>query len=121
MIRNFIFKTRADYTEAYTNSVESVLNTPDIEEEIYSEKNTGDYDFFVSVYTSLLKQRDLHGYIIEPIMEAALRMGFMMGRSYGVAVPEDFLETPVPRRSRRTKRKTTSKTEAPKEGASNEG
>ena len=119
-----IFKNSAEYKAAYRLAVENCNNIPGLAVLVRSTKNILDFDFYVDLFTGLVDQIDMVYSPFNnrfPIIRAAILTGFIMGRSYGVTVPEDFLEPPVPRRSRRTKRKTASKTEAPKEGASNEG
>lgn len=115
------FKSAEQYEIFRIVAVGAIRGNEVIAKELLSHNLIPDFNFYVDLYTALVEQQGNFSQMnTRAVIDAALRMGFMMGRSYGVTVPEDFLETPVPRRSRRTKRKVSQKTEAPKEGAANE-
>lgn len=93
----------------------------ELDREIHSKENGVDYDFAVSLYSSLVAQKDLFGSPApEVIIDAAMRCGFMMGRAYDVTIPEDIPKPTPPRRSRRPSRKTAPKPTAQKDGTDNE-
>lgn len=121
MIVRYIFKNSVEYFHAWQNCITRMMGNKELDREIHSEENGVDYDFAVSLYSSLVAQKDLFGSPApEVIIDAAMRCGFMMGRAYDVTVPENTPKPTPPRRSRRTSHKTTPKPTTPKDGKDNE-
>ena len=107
MIIRYIFKNGTEYLHAWQNCIDRMIGNKELDREIHSKENGVDYDFAVSLYSSLVAQKDLFGSPApEVIIDAAMRCGFMMGRAYDVTIPEDIPKPTPPRRSRRPSRKT---------------
>lgn len=121
MIIRYIFKNGTEYLHAWQNCIDRMIGNKELDREIHSKENGVDYDFAVSLYSSLVAQKDLFGSPApEVIIDAAMRCGFMIGRAYDVTIPEDIPKPTPPRRSRRPSRKTAPKPTAQKDGTDNE-
>ena len=91
MIIRYIFKNGTEYLHAWQNCIDRMIGNKELDREIHSKENGVDYDFAVSLYSSLVAQKDLFGSPApEVIIDAAMRCGFMMGRAYDVTIPEDI-------------------------------
>lgn len=116
-----IFESAMQYEVFRMLAVDAVRGNEVIGKELHTHNIISDFDFYVDLYTALAGQQDDFSQTnTRTIIDAALRMGFLMGRCYGITIPEDIQKPAAPRRSRRTKRKSTPKAEAPKEEASHE-
>lgn len=115
------FTTAKQYEVFRMIAVDAVRGNEVIGKELHTHNIVSDFDFYVDLYTALAEQQDDFSQTnTRTIIDAALRMGFLMGRCYGITIPEDIQKPATPRRSRRTRRKNTPKAEAPKEESSHE-
>ena len=116
-----IFESAMQYEVFRMIAVDAVRGNEVIGKELHTHNIVSDFDFYVDLYTALAGQQgDSSQTNTRTIIDAALRMGFLMGRCYGITIPEDIQKPAAQRRSRRTKRKSTTKAEVPKEEASHE-
>lgn len=115
------FKTVEQYEIFRIVAVDTMRGNEVIAEELRTHNIIPDFNFYIDLYTALVEQQgDFSQAETRAIIDAALRMGFMMGRCYGVTVPENAPKPTPPRRSRRTSHKTTPKPTTPKDGKENE-
>lgn len=115
------FKTAEQYEFFRLVAVDAMRGNEVIAKELLTHNLIPDFNFYVDLYTALVKpQGDFSQENTRAVIDAALRMGFMMGRSYGVTVPENTREAVPPRRSRRPSHKKAQKQPAKKDGKANE-
>lgn len=116
-----IFKTAEQYEIFRIVAVDTMRGNEVIAKELLTHNLIPDFNFYVDLYTDLVEQQsDFSQANTRAVIDAALRMGFMMGRCYGVTVPENIPKPAPPRRSRRPSRKTAPKPTAQKDGTDNE-
>lgn len=121
MIIRYIFKNGTEYLHAWQNCIDRMIGNKELDREIHSKENGVDYDFAVSLYSSLVAQKDLFGSPApEVIIDAAMRCGFMMGRAYDVTTRK--ISQSQPRRADRVGQaaKRHPKPTAQKDGTDNE-
>lgn len=116
-----IFKTAEQYEIFRIVAVDAMRGNEVIAKELLTHNLIPDFNFYVDLYTDLVEQQsDFSQANTRSVIDAALRMGFMLGRTYGVTIPENAPKSPPPRRSRRPSHKTATKPTTPKEGKDNE-
>lgn len=116
-----IFKTAEQYEIFRIVAVDAMRGNEVIAEELRTHNIIPDFKFYVDLYTALVEQQgDFSQANIRAVIDAALRMGFMMGRAYDVTIPEDIPKPAPQRRSRRPSHKTAPKPTAQKDGTDNE-
>lgn len=92
------FKTAEQYEIFRIVAVDAMRGNEVIAKELLTHNLIPDFNFYVDLYTDLVEQQsDFSQANTRAVIDAALRMGFMMGRAYGVTVPENAPKPTPPR------------------------